>query len=426
MSDYFDRIERQLVTRVEAAGAARRPSLRIRAGWLVPAAAVLVAVAVLVVFAGTGSAPRSDPAPAAGNSGEIVLTATAVAPHTSLIRALTAAVTIMRRRLPALGVGPGVTITRSGAEIVVRGSRLSPAGIALLAEPGRLRFYDWEANVLTPAGTTVATALTGRHPSAAALRISQGAGDGPGGQGGGGMALYDAVRLAAGQPVELSTTASLSRVGPEYYLFGAPRSAACRAAGAADAFTPIATRHCYLAGPAASVAALRAERPAGVAASAGQVLTVPQGTTVLQAASSSASGVLPASDPAAHFFVLHDDVALSGSELTDPHAGIDSGGSPDVEFGFDARGAAAFREVTAVIAHRGSEVSTVGQTLDQHVAIALDGRLLTLVSISFQQYPDGVAAGSGAELSGAFTRRTASEIAAILRYGALPVTLVAR
>jgi len=49
------------------------------------------------------------------------------------------------------------------------------------------------------------------------------------------MSLYDAVKLASGQrPARLS--ASLSRLGDEYYLFGAPGSSACAVAAKAARF----------------------------------------------------------------------------------------------------------------------------------------------------------------------------------------------
>lgn len=206
----------------------------------------------------------------------------------------------------------------------------------------------------------------------------------------------------------LGPQARLSRIGPLYYLFGAPHSAACASAPG---------RHCLLAGPVST--------PRELPASAGERLTIAQGTVVLQAAAPSAGRQTPPSSPAARFYVLHDDVSLSDSEITHPHPSTDQSGSPEVAFDFTASGGRAFQKVTAAIAHRGSLVSTAGAPAqNQHFAIALDGRLLTVPFIDFRTNPDGVAAGGGADLLGGFTRRSAGELSTLLRSGPLPVDLV--
>ena len=58
---------------------------------------------------------------------------------------------------------------------------------------GRLAFYDWEADVLTPAGRPVADGLRDHNPTA--VLISQGSGSDPG-TGAGSVSRRDAVRLA--------------------------------------------------------------------------------------------------------------------------------------------------------------------------------------------------------------------------------------
>jgi len=63
---------------------------------------------------------------------------------------------------------------------------------------------------------------------------------------------------------------------------------------------------------------------------------------------------------------------------------------------------------------------------DQHFAIALDGRLVTVPSIDFRAYPDGIQSGNRADISGGFTARGARDLAALLRFGPLAVRLVAR
>ena len=68
-------------------------------------------------------------------------------------------------------------------------------------------------------------------------------------------------------------------------------------------------------------------------------------------------------------------------------------------------------------------MSLRGETLDQHFAVVLDDQVITVPSISFKQYPDGIIGSGGAVITGGFTRQTARDLAAQLRYGALPLAL---
>ena len=73
-----------------------------------------------------------------------------------------------------------------------------PADLALVARSsgGRLAFYDWEADALTPAGRPVADGL--RHLDPTSVLISQGSGSDPG-TGAGSMTRRDAIKLASRQ-----------------------------------------------------------------------------------------------------------------------------------------------------------------------------------------------------------------------------------
>ena len=236
------------------------------------------------------------------------------------------------------------------------------------------------------------------------------------------MNLYDAVTLASKQPYSAST--SNSRITSEYYMFGAPGSAACEAAAKANNTVPAAGQHCLLNGPDDSKEALISGLPAGVSASDGQILVVPRGTVVLQAIPADFSKPTPIGDPSAQFFVLKDNVALRGSDITNPPQSTDSNtGQPDVTFGFSGKGKIEFQDVTSTIAHRGDLVSGLGQTLNQHFAVALDNQLITVPFISFKQYPDGINGDQGADISGSFTIGTAQDLANELRLGALPINL---
>ena len=351
---------------------------------------------------------------------------------------LNRAVDIMRSRVDQLGVSQPEIQTSGNNEISVGLPDVSDINRAEqeVGTTAELYFYDWEANALTPNGQTVASQL--QTQDSTALEISQGVSTaGPGLPGAGSVNLYTAVTLAAKQPVaplSKQVKAHLSRPpGPEYYLFGAPGSAACAAAAKADHITPIQGDHCLLAGPDSEtstaphqqvISDLASQLPAGVTASEGQLLAVPQGTVVLQAANATAGQTVKISSPTAQFYVLKDNVALFGKDITNPSQSTDTTGAPDVQFGFTGPGQNAFQSVTATIAHRGQDVSLGGQKLFQHFAVALDDQLVTVPQIDYTQYPDGIIGGGGADITGGFTTQSASDLATELRLGALPINLV--
>ena len=97
MSDYFDRVERQIVQRVEAGAphASRRPTAL---GYLATAAAVAVAIVIVGVFLlAHGSNPA--PTPAAGNGVTVMFTASTIDPRAQLGPAIDRSVVILRERL---------------------------------------------------------------------------------------------------------------------------------------------------------------------------------------------------------------------------------------------------------------------------------------------------------------------------------------
>lgn len=80
--------------------------------------------------------------------------------------------------------------------------------------------------------------------------------------------------------------------------------------------------------------------------------------------------------------------------------------------------------MTAQIARRGSLVSGLGETLNQHFAVAPDDQLITVPFISYKQYPDGISGDNGGDISGSFTIAAARDLAGELRLGVLPLNLV--
>ena len=423
----------------ESQAKAHRPDRDRRRGRRIPPRALsgiglglslLVVVAVVAVSFGLhGGSPgpsRSVSSPGPSRGVRIVFSATALNPRSPLGPAIDRSIEILRRRLSAFFHDVRVLRAGNGLVVVVPEAKSTDqARILALTSPGRLEFYDWEANALTPHGKTVASQLQAQDQTA--LTISQGSGGvAPGEPGAGSLSLYQAVMLASRQP-PVPTGSTLARLGPEYYMFGAPGSAACAAAAKYNQTTPIQGKHCPLSGPDTSVQNLDSALPPGVSASAGQILTVPQGTVVLQAANPSASDQVNPTNSSAQFYVLKDNVSLSSQDITNPRPSTDQAGQPDLQFGFSSSGASKFQQVTATIAHRGQNVSLVGQTYNQHFAVALDNQLVTVPQIDFRQYPDGIiGGGGGGDITGGFTVQSARNLATQLRLGALPVSLVVR
>jgi len=314
--------------------------------------------------------------------------------------ALDRSLDIIRARVDQLGVGEP-EIQRSGSNQISVGL---PAVQNLrraqdqVGTPAQLYFYDWEANVLTPEGKTVAPLLPAQDP--VAQRVSQAAGDPSQGQ-----SLYDAVVLASRQRATPNSRTG-SRLGPAYYLFD--------------------RNHQYLAGPEQRYGDLlsaigRARLPVG-----STVLTVPQGYVVLEAVAATANARFAIGSPAARFYVLRDNVALTGKDIRDPQQGFNENQQPDVEFRFTDAGKTAFHDITRTISLRGADLHLPGvnpQTVLQHFAVALDGRLISVASIDPQQLPDGIDGQNGAVIEGGFTIQSAQDLANLLQLGALPIRL---
>jgi hypothetical protein len=345
MSDYFDRVERQIVERVERRQP-RSPRLSVLPGYLAMAAAVAVVIVVAGVFLlarGSGS-PNQPPAGHGGVS--LVLSASPARPPAPI---LDRAVRILRERLRA--VFPDAEVTRAGEQIVVDVPNAQPGDrsqiLALLAPGRQFAFYDWEGDVVAPDGKIVASQLRAGNP--AALEISQGNGPAaPGDPGAGGMSVHQALLLI-------------------------PKAA-----------------------------------PGGRFALVQAVDLDPRHPT-------------PPGAPNAKFYVLRGPPGLSRTDITNPQAGRNPNtGAPIVTFDFTGPGRRAFKRLTAKVARRGSLVSVLVETLNQHFAIALDGQLITVPFIDFKQYPDGINGDRGADIAGNLTSRSARVLAILLRYGPLP------
>jgi SecD/SecF fusion protein len=163
--------------------------------------------------------------------------------------------------------------------------------------------------------------------------------------------------------------------------------------------------------------------------SAGIMVKVSQGTIVISEKPSDSNGqVLENAEPG--WYVLKDDPALSGTEITRPKQETDEFSQPNVTFGFTDNGRKAFQEVTRQIAQRGA-ASAIGPSSEQtaeatsgHFAVVLDNEVKTRPIINYAQNPDGIDGRTGAQISGGFNSiGEAQELASYLQRGALPINL---
>ena len=118
---------------------------------------------------------------------------------------------------------------------------------------------------------------------------------------------------------------------------------------------------------------------------------------------------LQSKDPKAipQMIVVEKRVMVAGDRLVDASAGFDSRtGEPTVNFRFDSVGAREFADVTKAYPPQ-----------TQRFAIVLDKQIISAPVIN-----EPILGGSG-QISGSFTSQSASDLAALLRAGALPAPL---
>jgi SecD/SecF fusion protein len=330
------------------------------------------------------------------------------------------AITIMRKRVDALGVAQP-EIQRSGAEeIDVALPDVSNATRAQeeVGRTAQLYFYDWEPNVIGPTGQPAPTEPTvtgGARAGEAAYGISE----------------YKAVERAAKRPPILRKTDTTWAPGctaaqangciyGDWYLLDTAHEKMLCSGGKPTCAPEETEQNLYADGY---------KPPAG---SKPKAVRVNPGTVVLQARATEdeKTGKIINESPNS-WYVLNDNPVLTGSDITNPVQGFDEGaggnGQPNVNFDFTSHGKTVFERVTKEIAHRGQEAQLPGvakAAAQQHFAIALDGQLITAPSIDYTQYPEGIDASNGSEISGGFTITSAQNLASELQSGALPIKLV--
>ena len=330
---------------------------------------------------------------------------------------LNRAITIMRKRVDQLGVAQPEIQLYGASEINVSLPDVTNVKRAedQVGKTAQLLFYDWEPNVIGPSGNPEPTnraATCGPEP--ASVRC--------------GLPEYKAVLLAAKRKPYLYPNATTLHQGctaaqvggciyGSWYLIDTKHEKMLCAGG-----KPIC-------GPADTQAELYADGYKPPAGAKPKAVRVNPGTVLAQARPEEFKNKVVKAEPNS-FYVLNDNPVLEGGSINNPQQGYQNEGSgsglPDVTFGFDEHGKTVFERVTKEIAKRGENAQLPGVTKPealQHFAIVLDEQVITAPSIDYTQYPNGIDASNGSEITGGFTLTSAQNLADELQSGALPIKL---
>ncbi|HEY4279907.1 MAG TPA: hypothetical protein VGM91_16905 [Conexibacter sp.] len=121
--------------------------------------------------------------------------------------------------------------------------------------------------------------------------------------------------------------------------------------------------------------------------------------------------------PAARFYVLRGEPALTGADIAGAQATTSPWGQPSVLFTLTPEGQSAFHALTRAVSQRGQSLMRPGAPAGaaaQHYAMVLDHRLISVPLIDPQQLPDGIDGTRGATLEGGYTRADAQRLARAL------------
>jgi SecD/SecF fusion protein len=310
------------------------------------------------------------------------------------------AIEIIRQRADKLGVSePEISrLGATGIQVGLPNVQNAQQAIKQIGTTSQLYFYDFEGNVIPPPGKGAPQdPAASADPNPSIYTFPN---------------LYEAVKFASKRKPECFHNQCTTN-GPTYYLFD-------RAS------------HQLKAGPAAKPKDLylqfrNEKRPPGT-----QILTVPQGTVVVQAESEDPTlSQSPGEVSASPHYVFKDRPGLSGEDIKNPEQQFDpTTNQPNVTFDFTDTGRTAFQDVTRKIAERGAATAppgTVGpaaaEQYSQHFSVVLDNQVVTQPIINFDENPGGIDGRTGAQISGNFSISSAQDLAEFLRIGALPINL---
>jgi SecD/SecF fusion protein len=138
-----------------------------------------------------------------------------------------------------------------------------------------------------------------------------------------------------------------------------------------------------------------------------------------------------------YYLIRHITAAEAGDpedavpEMTGEHLNLEgtrqdfdtTSGQPIVTMQFTDEGEDRFGEITAEVARRGRQQSTLlQQDVNHHFAIVLDREIKSWPTIDWREYPNGIRGSNGAQITGIGDIDEAQDLALVLQTGALPVT----
>jgi SecD/SecF fusion protein len=330
---------------------------------------------------------------------------------------LNRAINIMRKRVDQIGVAQPEIQLYGANEINVALPDVSNVKRAeeQVGKTAQLHFYDWETNVIGPEGTPAPSsraATCGREAAAVSC----------------GLPEYEAVLRAAKRPAIIRSNDTTYHPGctpaqvegciyGEWYLVDTKHK------------TMVCPEGKAICGPVDTKAELYANGYHALPGAELKAVHVNPGTVLAEARPEEFKNKVIKAEPNS-FYVLNDDPALNGEDITNPQQGYqnEGGGSglPDVTFGFTGHGRPIFEHITKKIAERGLERQLPGvskEEAQQHFAIVLDEQIITAPSIDYVEYPNGIDASNGSQITGGFTLTSAQNLADELQSGALPIDL---
>jgi SecD/SecF fusion protein len=339
----------------------------------------------------------------------------------------------IRKRTDALGVSEP-EIQRAGAAQISIGLpdvKNAQRAVEQVGTTAQLQFYDWEANVLVEAegGRMISLAdLQSERPGTDASPF------------GGSKAEFDAVEAASKQKPKAEATdvppegaQGHSRAywdrkndtgGPTYYLFHADQKliqgpeASCKDL-LADYQAKSGAAKKYARGTKCETE-LR-KLGAGGPAAGSRIFEVPQGILVVEA-----ERVPNQPKTIKRLFVIEDDSELSGDEVKNPEQNFDRNQQPIVTMDFTDSGRRAFARVTKRLAERGSKILVPAGDREaslQRFAITLDNQIVSLATIDYREFPEGLDGRGGVSIENIGDVQQAQDLAESLRIGALPIKL---
>jgi SecD/SecF fusion protein len=331
------------------------------------------------------------------------------------------AIDIMRKRVDQLGVAQPEIQRFGSSEISVGLPDVSNAKRAEdeVGKTAQLHFYDWEPNVIGPDGQP---STAGGKSLAEQAKITGGQSPGTSATG---LLEYKAVLLAGKRPAIVRN--SDTTLGPNCTPAESEASKGPNAGCIYGQWYLLDTAHeKVLRGPEETRANLFADYTAPAAAKVKVVHVLP-GTVLAQAQAITTAGGKVTKQSPNSWYVLNDDPVLSGSDIQNPRQSFGNGGSgqPSVTFEFISSAKKVWERTTKKIAERGREAQLPGVSQTQayqHFAIVLDGQLIAAPFINYSQYPEGIDASTGSEISD-LTLTEAENLTGELQSGALPIKL---